>query len=72
MVPLRVVRRAAGYDLADLALAASLSVAQVSRAERGLRRLSPGARVRIARALDLDLQAARAIPELAPNGGKAT
>jgi len=71
MVSLRTVRRAAGYDLDDLALATGLSVAMLSRVERAQRRLSPGSRVKVARALDLDLDAARAIPELAPNGGKA-
>ena len=68
MVSLRVVRQGAGYDLADLALAAGISVAQLSRAERGKRHLSPAARARVARALNLPLDAAVRVPELCGNG----
>jgi transcriptional regulator with XRE-family HTH domain len=66
MVSLRAVRRAAGYTLEDVSLLAALSPAQISRAERGLRRLSPGARVRVARALALPHDLAKNVVELAP------
>jgi transcriptional regulator with XRE-family HTH domain len=64
---LRDCRRAKGYTLDELALLAAISPSVLSRAERGERNLSPHARVRVMRALELDARTARGISELVPN-----
>lgn len=64
-VALRTLRIAAGYSLDDFALATGLNPGYLSRVERGERHLSPAARIKVARVLDLDLATARRIPELA-------
>ena len=66
MVSLRAVRRAAGYNLDDLALLTGLSVPFISRVERAQRSLSPTSRLKVARALALPPDVARNVVELAP------
>lgn len=54
---LRKWRVAAGYTLEDCSGLSGISTAMLSRAERGQRVFSPGAKVRLARALGVPVSA---------------
>ena len=70
-VALRDLRHSRHLTLENLALLSGLSVAQLSRVETGKRHLSPAARIRIVRALELGLPDAKQVVELAPHRDEA-
>ena len=53
---LREWRQTAGYTLEEVGALAGISTAMLSRAERGERVLSPGAKVRLSRSLGVALR----------------
>jgi transcriptional regulator with XRE-family HTH domain len=61
---LRSARINAGLTLEDLALLSGVHPSSLSKAERGLRHLSPESRLRVVKALRLDYETARGIAEL--------
>ena len=58
---LREWRLAADYTLEDVSGLSGFSLAMISRAERGQRMFSPGAKVRLARALGVPVSALFAV-----------